>query len=124
MDLVPVLVAVWTAKFEKILKNRGIPRNQVTGNQKTRAVRLSPVLKPADCGPEKMISFFPRRCVLLPDLGADRKRSTVHKAHESTPYDWTTGAGPAPALLTIKQYKKRSAFKIGRGGSLGAVLRL
>ena len=45
MDLVPVLVAVWTAEFGKILKNRGIPRNLVTGNQKPRAVRLSPVLK-------------------------------------------------------------------------------
>ena len=82
---------------------------------------MSPVLKTAVRGPEKMISFFPRRCILLQELDELGNRSMVHKAHESTPYDWTTGAGPAPVLLTIKQYKKSSAFKIGRVRSSGRV---
>ena len=77
MDLVPVLVAVWTAKFEKILKNRGIPRNQVTGNQKTRAVRLSPVLNLPGRSARGASGAPPGRSARGP-------RSMVHKLREST----------------------------------------
>ena len=93
----------------------------VTGNQKPRAVRLSPVLKTADRGPERVISFFPRRCVFLHQLDELGNRSMVHKPRESLPYVWTLCGRPASACLTIKQYKKRSAFKIGRVKSSGRV---
>jgi len=88
-------------------------QKQVTGNP--NHYQLDAGRGPVDLGESDIIFSPPVRFASLTGRGP---RSINHA--NRLLYVWAVCGRPASACLTIKQYKKRSAFKIGRVKSSAA----